>query len=146
MRLMMPTLAVSISGLIYGNPPTGYQEGVAYVNDNIWPQSIASLVRPKLAGYWMLQRYETAFSKFKGYYTYDALAGSRVFTDWSETGVLVNRQTGRHVQVSDADVAAMNGLPYSYGYIYPNGGDLESAGIVRIGGNPTISFPTIFGF
>lgn len=147
MRFFLPVLAVSVSGLVYGNPPTGYQEGVAYVSDGPWPSSsIAALIRPKPRGYWMLQKYETAISKFKGYYTYDALAGTRVFADWSETGVLVNRQTGRHVEVSDEAVAAMNALPYDYGYIYPTGADQEKVGIVRIGGNPILSFSDIFGF
>lgn len=145
MGFMMPVLTVSISGLVYGTPDTGYQDGVAYVNNAIWPTGLTNLIKPKDVGYWMIQKYETAIAKYKGYYTYEALASSRVFADWSETGVMVNRQTGRHVKVSDATIAAANALPYAYGIIYPTD-PTNKPGFVRVGGNPVLSFPSIFGF
>jgi hypothetical protein len=146
MRFFLPVMSVGISGLVFGAPSNAFQEGVAYVNDAQWPTGTGNIVKPKPLGYWMLQKYDLSIAKYKGYYTYEAVVGSRVFADWSETGVLTNRQTGRHVEVDDAAVTAMNGKPYSWGIIYPTTAAERKKGIIRVGGNPLISFPGIMGF
>jgi len=145
MRFSLPALCVSISGLMYGSPPTQFQEGVAYLNNAAWPSSVPTIIKSKPKAYWKIDKYETAFSKYRGYYTYEAVATSRVFADWSETGVLVNRQSGRYVKVSQANIDAMNAKEYKHGIIYPDTEGIDP-GIVRVGGNPLIDFPSVFGF
>lgn len=145
MRFMLPTLGLSVSALVYGQPTNNHADTVAYVNDTLWPQGVTGITARK-PGYWMLAKYETAWSKYKGYFSYEAVAISRVYADWSETGILRSKITGRFAKVDDSVITAMNALDYAYGYIYPANQSNTVLGVVRIGGNPVASMSAVFGF
>jgi hypothetical protein len=137
-RFGMPIRAVSISGLKYGSP-SGYQSSVGTVNNALWTG--------RAAGWWRLDRYATEINRVNGTYTYNALAVSRSYGDWSEYGVLRNTQTGRYVDIATADRAAAVALPYAQGIIYPTATPSTSnKGLVRVGPYYTASFSAIFGF
>ncbi|HEV7297936.1 MAG TPA: hypothetical protein VGN72_01120 [Tepidisphaeraceae bacterium] len=134
----IPIRAISISGLAYGSPNT-YQGSVGMVNAGTWAG--------KAAGHWRLDRYASEINKQEGTYTYNAMAVSRAYGDWSEWGVLRNQQTGRYIPIASADRTAALALAYSYGIIYPTATpDTSNKGFVRVGPYQTTNFETIFGF
>lgn len=128
----LPVRAITVTSLNLGAPPTGYQEAVGYVNDATW--------YGKPVGYWLLTRFRSDVSKYQGSYAIEATAMSRNYADWSETGTLVNKLTGKYVTVDPTEITNMNALTYSRGIIYPGNG------VVRVGPHPTTNFSTIFGF
>lgn len=140
----MPSVALEISGVQYGTPDNSKSDGVCHVNDQTWPLNVNGITARKV-GYWMLNKYETAVSRYAGYFSFSMQAGSRVIEDWSETGILRSSLTGKYAKVEDSVVTAMNNRDYSHGYIYPQNATEAQNGIVRIGGNPTTNFKSLFG-
>lgn len=168
MRFFRPALALSVSGLIYGTANVGVQQStplpglsdaglfstgsdtvmadaVASVNDSNWPVGLSGITS-RAAGFWLILRYETVVSRYSGFFSYEATAISRVFEDWSETGILRSRMTGRFVEIDQTTQDHLNSPGYSYGYIFPPDETDQVWGAVRIGGNPTTNFTTVFGF
>jgi hypothetical protein len=132
-----------VSALRLGDPDDDKGDLVDHVNDGQW--------RGKGIGFWKLSGYETSVSKYGGYYQLAMEAESRVFEDWSETGLLEDRLSGKKVPVTEPDIAIMMGLPYAYGVIFPRKPKAtfeadHEAGLVRAGPYPLTNFNAIFGF
>jgi hypothetical protein len=132
--IQQPMRAIGISALVYGEPTSGIGTQ-QYVNHASWPSGHAPMAR----GFWRLDRYQTDYARYSGYYTLDAQASSKVVEDWSETGTLRDSQTGRYVKYSPAELTTLLSTPYAYGIVQGNG-------IQRVGFYPVINFATIFGF
>lgn len=148
--------AVGVTALRYTRPTGGWQDRVGYVNNDTWPTNFVSVPTPLTGGsasqraatsypmgYWKLTRYRTTWNR-QGYTLVEAQAATKVFEDWSEYGVLQNRQTGRYPFGALSDAAtimgSLTGAAYSHGII------AAGNGIVRVGPAPMTDFHDIFGF
>lgn len=136
--IMAPIRTIVVSALIYGRPTEDGEDKVFHVNHALWPTGDAAL-NPHAVGFWRVDKYETNFAKYSGYYTLEAQATTKIVEDWSETGTLRNAQTGRYVKVDPDDLTALLSPAYSYGITSGNG-------IVRVGFYPTTNYVSIFGF
>lgn len=139
MSLLRPMRKLNVSALIYGRPQTGGQDAIGSVNDAVWPTSGDS--SPKPVGYWLLTDYTTAWTRYGGYMQLSATALTKVREDWSETGILLNKLTGKYVDVDDTVIDALLAKPYTNTVDSPFGD-----GIIRVGIYPLVSFSTIMGF
>lgn len=124
-----------------GTPPPGFT-GAA--NAGVGPASFVGCVNsyPWLGlptGYWLLTGFTSRLSKFDNYYETVATAITKNFEDWSEFGILRQKQTGRYVPVSNQELAKARNGGYSYGV-------QQFQGVVRVGAYPPTDFTGIFGF
>jgi hypothetical protein len=149
-NFLRPLEEIGIYSLTYGSPRVN-NGNVGRVNDRAWPNVAPSLPtfgghKPndyqKNKGYWLLSEWTTDTQKYSGYYSTQGSAVSRVNEDWSESGMLIDRATGKRVELidSDATATAMMAPEYSYGIIY------ASEGMIRVGPYDVTNFSTIFGF
>jgi hypothetical protein len=161
--------AIGVTALRYTRPSGGWQDRVGYVNNGDWPANFVTtpsglgipgaeigqttgrvtiLQRAATTystGFWKLTRYRTTWNQ-QGYTIVEAQAATKVFEDWSEYGVLQNRQTGRYpfggLDAGEAQgiIDSLKGPAYTHGII------ASGNGIVRVGPAPTTDFFSIFGF
>jgi hypothetical protein len=166
MNLLRPVRSISVKQVILGRPkylqkPQGFNDWfqsfqIPAVQDapppsftgaapaGIGPASFVGCVNktPWLglpAGFWLLTAFSTTISRFDGYYSTQATAITKNFEDWSEFGILQNKQTGRYVTVTESDVSKIRNSPYAYGVFRGNG-------VVRVGAYPPTDFFGLFGF
>lgn len=133
MPFLRPIREVTISGVKYGVPKEGqYEENIGYANASQW--------RGKGPGFWVISAGGTDASRFSGYYSFNIGCMTQNNEPWSQIGILRNRQTGRYIDGSAADIKALQALPYAYGEIG------TKPGIVRVGKFDTIDFDAAFGF
>jgi hypothetical protein len=130
---LKPLESIQVYALTYGQPKDS-RASVGKVNNNDW--------QGKAKAMWLLSEWTTDQYKYSGYYTLNAAAISRVDEDWSESGILINRQTGKkiHVQDENTTAQAMMAQPYSFGIIYNNNG------MMRVGPYGMTDFLALFGF
>lgn len=147
---LKPLETINVIALTFGAPKY-VGNRVGNVNDANWPASTYSFPtfgghdptnEQKGPGYWLLTEWTTREERYAGYYSLNASAVSRVDEDWSYTGLLTNRATGKRIAMANetATLAAMNPLPYSFGIIY------NAGGMIRVGPYRTTNFQTLFGF
>jgi hypothetical protein len=121
---------VGVSALLFGQPQD-LQDIVGKVNSGFW--------HGKNQGYWKAIQWETAVSRYAGYYTLNAAAATKGNEDWADTEVLFNPAIGDVVSPAAGDVAAASSAPYSFGII------LNSPGILKVGLYELANFSAAFG-
>lgn len=152
--VMMTFTEVTVSGIKYGDPMitggsgqftgngipqffnhqgrTPYESAVGNVNEGLW--------RGLDTGFWRINDGGVSLSRYAGWFSYRMSAITRNLIDWSDIGMLINRQTNRKVPISNSDLDNLLSPPYSEGVI------ASVPGAARVGDYPTISFPPLFGF
>lgn len=132
-NFLRPIRKVGVAAVSYGvtKPSNGI---VGKVNAGLW--------NGKAQGFWLCDSWITSTSRFAGWYTLQASAITKEDEDWSESGMLIDRATGKRVELIDstATATAMMALAYAFGIIYANDG------MIRVGPYKTQSFAPQFMF
>jgi hypothetical protein len=141
-RLPIRSLSVSLVGIGSVQQSNNY---VGYCNDGSW--------QGKAKGYWLMDQFRTMQSKYQGFFSLEAVAVTKSYEDWSQTGALFNKLVGKYFEVDQAVIDATNALPYAYGEIANKSASDPDAwvppkfsGYIRIGPYPMANFTSIFGF
>jgi hypothetical protein len=132
--IQRPMREISVSGVKFGAlPATGTYDGfIGYSNVGAW--------LGKNTGYWLITDGGADVSVYQGWYSFHLSAMTKNVEDWSETGLLMNKQTGRYVEANNDDITALIGLPYQQGIIG------TKPGLMRWGPYPTTNYFPLFGF
>lgn len=117
------------------------------VNSDVWPATYGSLAK----GYWYMNRWEKAISKYSGYFQLTAECVSMVVKNWMMQGVITDPATGKYVAPTDASgnltlaskaaILALQSHDYVYDAIYD-----ETVGACTVGWFDLTSFASAFGF
>lgn len=136
MAVPWPMRKVQLQALIAGSPD-GSKNYTGYVNSGSWPITFT----PLGVGYWLIDNFQSSYSRYQGFYQITASAISRNFRNWMMQGTLIDKNTGTYVQVEDSAVDAALNLAYTATIVKTAG-----TGIVSVGHYPTVDFATVFGF
>jgi hypothetical protein len=121
---------VGVSALLFGQPQD-LQDIVGKVNAGFW--------RGKPQGFWKCINWETAISRYAGYYTLNAAAATKGNEDWSDVEILYNPKLGDTVVPIDLDLNYVALSPYSFGII------ADAPGILKVGLYELANFSAAFG-
>ncbi len=130
-----PLRKVRLQSIIQG-VPDGAKNYMGYVNLTSWPTGFSPLGK----GFWLIDGFETTYSRYQGYYQIIASAVARPWGNWMIQSI-ANDQFGKPVPIDPDTVAAMMALEYVRGIATPVNG-----GMVSVGHFPLVEFSTVFGF
>lgn len=131
-----PMRSFQVTRIIAGEPSDTIRNAVGKANNATW--------KGLPVGYWLLTEVSTDLARYGGYYQLTISASTKVSEDWSTFGVMQNKNDGKFITATNAQLAALIATGYSYDITYADGSILS--GVAKVGPYDLVDFSTVFGF